>query len=146
MDDPESVTTHMNTGLLLADMRPLERVLHWFGFAFAHLLFLRAHSVDAVVRRLRLAYRLVGVRIVETETRDDTERTVFLCPYRNVGASRWGRKWLCHEKLDRVDDGYVTYLAARRSITYLRPQGCESCADCDDRYCYSEVSPADTTE
>lgn len=120
-------------------MRIIERLLYWFGFGFAHLLFLRAHSLEAVVRRLRIAYRLVGVRIVETPTVDGTHRTIFLCPYRNLGARRWGAKWLCHEKLDRVDDGYVTYLKRRRDITYLRPQSCAELSDNDARYCYSEV-------
>lgn len=120
-------------------MRWLERVLYWLGYLVAHLLFVRAYSPEAVVRRLRLAYRLVGVRIVETPKIDDAHRTIFLCPYRNLGAGRWGAKWLCHEKLDRVDDGYVTYLDRHRDITYHRPTGCEAIADVDDRYCFSEV-------
>lgn len=121
-------------------MRVVERVLYWFGFAFAHLLFLRAHSPEAIVRRLRIAYRLVGVRIVETPLVDGNHRTIFLCPYRNLGARRWGAKWLCHEKLDRVDDGYVTFLARRRGINYVRPQSCEELDGEEGRYCYSEVS------
>lgn len=119
----------------------LERLLHRFGYAFAHLLFFRASTPDAVVRRLRLAYRLVGVRIVETPRVDGVERTIFLCPYRNLAANRFGRKWLCHEKLDRVDDGYVTFLRRHRDIEYERPRGCENLEYCtDSRYCYSEVS------
>lgn len=121
-------------------MRILERALYVFGYLFAHLLFLGATTPQAVVRRLRLAYRLAGVRIVETPTVDETERTVFLCPYRNLGTSRWGRKWVCHEKLDRVDDGYVTFLDRRRNITYRRPQGCDVLEGVDERYCFSEVT------
>ena len=119
----------------------LERLLHAFGYAFAHLLFFRAESPDAIVRRLRVAYRLVGVRIVETPRIDDVRRTVFLCPYRNLAAGRFGEKWLCHEKLDRVDDGYVTFLRRHRDIEYQRPRCCSDLSYCDDsEYCYSEVS------
>lgn len=113
----------------------LERALYWFGYAFAHLLFLGAQTPEAVVSRLRLAYRLVGVDIRETETVDGVERTVFLCPYRNLLAGRYGEKWVCHEKLDRVDDGYVTYLARHRDLQYDRPQSCPDAA-----CCFSEVS------
>ncbi|UWG50508.1 Uncharacterized protein AArcCO_1198 [Halalkaliarchaeum sp. AArc-CO] len=123
----------------------LERLLHAFGYAFAHLLFFRAESPDAIVRRLRLAYRLVGVRIVETPRIDDVRRTVFLCPYRNLAAGRFGEKWLCHEKLDRVDDGYVTFLRRHRDIDYQRPQCCSELSYCaDSEYCYSEVSRFET--
>lgn len=115
----------------------LERVLHAFGYVFAHLLFLGVDTPDRVVRRLRLAYRLVGVTITDVETVDGTERTIFRCPYRNLMARRYGRKWVCHEKLDRVDDGYVTYLARHKDITYVRPYGCPT-----DEQCYSEVSDA----
>ena len=115
----------------------LERALHAFGYAFAHLLFFGVDSPDLIVRRLRLAYRLVGVRITDIETVDGTERTIFRCPYRNLLASRYGRKWVCHEKLDRVDDGYVTYLARHKDIEYVRPHGCPG-----DEHCYSEVSDA----
>ncbi|MDX1744655.1 MAG: hypothetical protein R3324_01850, partial [Halobacteriales archaeon] len=101
----------------------------------AFLLFLGARTPPAVVRRLRLAYRLVGVDIQRTETVDGTERTVFLCPYRNLLAGRYGEKWVCHEKLDRVDDGYVTWLARHRDIDYVRPQSCAE-GEC----CFSEVS------
>ena len=119
----------------------IERILHAFGYVFAHVLFLRAHTPETVVRRLRIAYRLVGVRIVETPTVDGVERTVFLCPYRNLGAGRWGRKWLCHEKLDRVDDGYVTYLARHRDIDYRRPTCCSSLEYCEtSAHCFSDVS------
>lgn len=119
----------------------LERLLHGFGYLFAHLLFLRASTPEAVVRRLRLAYRLVGVRIVETPRVDETERTVFLCPYRNLAANRFGQKWLCHEKLDRVDDGYVTYLRRHKDIDYKRPTCCTEMEYCEEsEYCYSEVS------
>lgn len=119
----------------------IEKVLHWLGYALAHVLFLGARSPSSVVRRLRFAYRLVGVDIVETPRVDGAERTIFLCPYRNLAANRYGRKWLCHEKLDRVDDGYVTFLRRHRDIDYERPQCCTRLARCDDsEYCYSEVS------
>lgn len=119
----------------------LERLLYWFGYAFAYPLFFRASTPEAVVGRLRLAYRLVGVRIVETPQVDGVERTIFLCPYRNLAANRFGAKWLCHEKLDRVDDGYVTYLRRHRNIEYDRPRSCTNLADCtDSAYCYSDVS------
>jgi len=50
-----------------------------------------------------------------------------------VGARIYGEKWVCHEKLDRVDDGYVTYLA-KRGIDYQRPRGCDG-----SEVCYSTV-------
>ena len=118
----------------------IRRLLHGFGYLAAHVLFLGAHTPRAVVRRLRLAYRLVGVRIVETPAVDGVERTVFRCPYRNLGADRWGEKWLCHDVLDRVDDGYVTYLRRRRAVDYVRPRDCAELGDCDPEHCYSEVS------
>lgn len=127
-------------------MRPVERLLWGVGYLIAFPLFFRAQSVDTVVRRLRLAYRIVGVKIVDRPTVDDAERTIFLCPYRNIGASRWGRKWLCHEKLDRVDDGYVSFLAARRGIDYTRPRSCARLDGVDERYCYSEVTTATTND
>ena len=83
----------------------LRRLLHGLGYAIAHVLFVGADTPAAVVERLRFAYRLVGVRIVETPRVDSTERTVFLCPYRDLAASRFGAKWVCHDVLDRVDDG-----------------------------------------
>ena len=119
-----------------ADMTLFERLLHDFGYAFAHLLFLGARSPASVVTRLRLAYRLVGVKIDETESGDGGERTMFTCPYRNVGADRCGQRRICHEKLDRVDDGYVTYLG-ERGIDYQRPRGCAGSAQC-----YSTVGQA----
>ncbi len=119
----------------------LRATLHALGYAIAHVLFLGASTPTAVVRRLRVAYRLVGVRIVETPRVDDTERTVFLCPYRNLAATWVGEKWVCHDVLDRVDDGYVTYLRRHKDIDYQRPRGCADLAYCDDSaYCYSEVS------
>lgn len=119
----------------------LERALYLFGYAFAHLLFFRASTPEAVASRLRTAYRLVGVRIVETPRVDGVERTMFLCPYRNLAANRFGQKWLCHQKLDRVDDGYVTYLRRHRGIDYRRPRSCTELEYCDDsEYCYSDVS------
>lgn len=120
-----------------------EKGLYWFGYAFAHLLFLGASTPRSVVRRLRIAYRFVGVRIVKTPAIDGTHRTVFLCPYRNLAANRFGKKWLCHERLDRVDDGYVTYLRRHKDITYHRPQSVEELDSCANAaYCYSEVSQA----
>lgn len=119
----------------------IRRLLHGFGYLLAHVLFLGASSPQSVVRRLRFAYRLVGVRIVETPRVDGVERTIFLCPYRNLAAGRFGRKWLCHDVLDRVDDGYVTFLREHRDIDYLRPTGCENLEFCEESaYCYSEVS------
>ncbi|MFB6136993.1 MAG: hypothetical protein ABEJ42_01450 [Halobacteriaceae archaeon] len=119
----------------------LRRALHHLGYALAHVLFWRAHTPEAVVRRLRVAYRLVGVRIVETPAVDDVERTIFLCPYRDLAADRLGERWLCHDVLDRVDDGYVTFLARHRDVDYRRPTGCAELAYCDEsRYCFSEVS------
>jgi len=107
----------------------LERALHDFGYALAHGLFLGASSPEAVVRRLRLAYRSVGVRIDQTDSGPGGERTTFTCPYRDVAAGRCGAKWVCHEKLDRVDDGYVTYLA-ERGIDYQRPRDCPGTDQC----------------
>ncbi|MFO8115507.1 MAG: hypothetical protein R6U01_09155 [Halorubrum sp.] len=116
------------------DLTRLEGLLHGFGYVLAHGLFLGASSPARVVRRLRLAYRSVGVSIDETEREAGAERTTFTCPYRGVGARRYGEKWVCHEKLDRVDDGYVTYLA-ERGIDYQRPRDCDG----SDR-CYSTVA------
>jgi len=119
----------------------LRRLLHGVGYAIAPVLFFRAETPAAVARRLRLAYRLVGVRVVETPRVDDAERTVFLCPYRNLGTRWFGAKWLCHDVLDRVDDGYVTYLGRHRDIDYRRPQSCTDLAYCEDSaHCYSEVA------
>lgn len=111
-----------------------ERVLHDFGYALAHVLFFGASSPAGVVRRLRLAYRSVGVRIDDTNSDGGTERTTFTCPYRNVAADQCQERWVCHEKLDRVDDGYVTYLG-ERGIDYQRPRGCAS-----TEQCYSSVA------
>lgn len=117
-----------------ADLTLFERILHDFGYAFAHLLFLGAGSPESVVRRLRVAYRLVGVRIDAVATDAGHERTMFTCPYRNVAAGRCGQRRVCHEKLDRVDDGYVTYLD-ERGIDYQRPRGCAG-----SEQCYSTVA------
>ena len=118
---------------LLEDSRTdrtlFERALHDFGYAFAYILFLGASSPESVVRRLRLAYRLVGVQIDAVAAEDGHERTTFTCPYRNVAAGRCGERRLCHEKLDRVDDGYVTYLD-ERGIDYQRPRGCAGSEQC----------------
>ena len=116
------------------DLTRLEELLHGFGYVLAHGLFLGARSPERVVRRLRLAYRSVGVDIDETETEAGAERTTFTCPYRGVGARFYGEKWVCHEKLDRVDDGYVTYLA-ERGIDYQRPRDCDG-----SDQCYSTVA------
>jgi hypothetical protein len=119
----------------------IRRALHAIGYVLAHALFLGAHTPREVVRRLRLAYRLVGVRIVETPRVEGVERTVFLCPYRNLGAGRFGEKWVCHDVLDRVDDGYVTYLARHRDVDYRRPTSCAELPQCEESaYCSSEVS------
>ncbi|GAA0510076.1 hypothetical protein SAMN04488066_108118 [Halorubrum aquaticum] len=115
------------------DLTLVERALHDFGYAVAHGLFLGVSAPETVVRRLRFAYRLVGVRIDDTAS-DGAERTTFTCPYRDLGAGRCGKRWLCHEKLDRVDDGYVTYLA-ERGIDYQRPRGCAG-----SEQCYSAVA------
>jgi len=120
----------------------LRRLLHGLGYLIAPVLFFRASTPEAVVARLRLAYRLVGVRIVETPRVDDVERTIFLCPYRNLG-TRWRpQKWVCHDILDRVDDGYVTYLSRHKDIDYQRPRDCGELPECgaDAEHCYSEVS------
>lgn len=119
----------------------LREALHTFGYAVAHVLFLGANTPQSVVKRLRLAYRLVGVRIVETPHINGKERTIFLCPYRNLATGWFGEKWLCHDVLDRVDDGYVTYLRRHKDIEYQRPRGCAEFAYCEQsKYCYSEVS------
>jgi hypothetical protein len=112
-----------------ASLTRTERLLHDFGYALAHGLFLGASSPSAVVRRLRLAYRSVGVRIDETASEAGIEETTFTCPYRNVAAGTCGDRWVCHEKLDRVDDGYVSYLA-ERGIAYQRPRGCTDSEQC----------------
>ncbi|WP_418286080.1 hypothetical protein [Halorubrum sp. DTA46] len=117
-----------------AGLTRFERALHDFGYVFAHGLFLGASSPEDVVRRLRLAYRSVGVDIDDTASEGGAERTTFTCPYRNVGARVCGEKWVCHEKLDRVDDGYVTYLQ-ERGIDYQRPRDCG-----DTERCYSTVA------
>lgn len=116
------------------DLTRLERLLHDFGYVLAHGLFLGASSPERVVRRLRLAYRSVGVDIDETDSEAGAERTTFTCPYRDVAAGLYGEKWVCHEKLDRVDDGYVTYLA-ERGIDYQRPRDCD-----ESERCYSTVA------
>lgn len=116
------------------DLTRVERLLHGFGYVLAHGLFLGASSPERVVRRLRLAYRSVGVSIDDTASEAGAERTTFTCPYRDVGARIYGEKWVCHEKLDRVDDGYVTYLA-KRGIDYQRPRGCDG-----SEVCYSTVA------
>lgn len=110
-------------------------LLHGFGYLASFVLFFRAHTAEAVVGRLRWAYRVVGVDIRDTESVDDIERTTFRCPYRNLGAERYGRRRVCHDVLDRVDDGYVTFLDRHRDIDYRRPRACTA-SEC----CYSEVA------
>lgn len=109
-------------------------LLYAFGYLASFVLFFRARSSATVVRRLRWAYRTVGVDIRDTETVDGVERTTFRCPYRNVGADRYGRRRVCHDVLDRVDDGYVTFLERHRDLDYRRPRPCTA-SEC----CYSEV-------
>lgn len=119
----------------------LREALHAFGYVVAHVLFFRAETPEAVVGRLRFAYRLVGVRIVETPVVDGRRRTIFRCPYRNLAAGRFGEKWLCHDVLDRVDDGYVTFLRRHRDVDYRRPTSCSELPYCgDSEYCFSEVA------
>ncbi|MFB6362137.1 MAG: hypothetical protein ABEH59_12565 [Halobacteriales archaeon] len=115
--------------------RLLGTLLYVFGYAAASVLFFRARSRESVVRRLRWAYRTVGVDIRATETVDGIERTVFRCPYQGLGANQLGERRACHDVLDRVDDGYVTYLDRHRDIDYQRPRACTA-SDC----CYSEVA------
>lgn len=117
------------------------RLLHGAGYVVAHVLFLGAKTPGSVVRRLRVAYRLVGVRIVETPRVDGVERTIFLCPYRDLATTWFGEKRLCHDVLDRVDDGYATFLRAHRNIEYERPRGCGALEYCEESaYCYSDVA------
>ena len=114
--------------------RALGAVLHAFGYVASFVLFFRASSPEAVVRRLRWAYRRVGVRLQDVESADGVERTVFRCPYRTLGAARYGERRVCHDVLDRVDDGYVTFLARHRGLAYDRPRRCAG-SPC----CHSEV-------
>ena len=119
----------------------IRRLLHDLGYVIAYVLFIGANTPESVVKRLRVAYRLVGVRIVETPQVDSVERTIFLCPYRNLGTTWVRKKWICHDILDRVDDGYVTYLRRHKGMDYQRPRGCADLTYCDEsEYCYSEVS------
>jgi hypothetical protein len=113
------------------------KLLWSFGYLAAFVLFVRAHSPEAVVGRLRWAYCRVGVDLRAAESTDGVERTIFACPYRSVGADRWGERRVCHDVLDRVDDGYVSFLARHRDIAYDRPRPCVG-GDC----CYSEVAEA----
>lgn len=122
----------------------LRRLLHGLGYVLAHFLFVRAETPAAVVRRLRVAYRIVGVRIAETPQIDGVERTIFLCPYRNLATTWVDKKWVCHDILDRVDDGYVTYLRKHKDIDYQRPRSCVDLEYCgDSEYCYSDVADAE---
>ena len=114
--------------------RVIGTLLYVFGYLASFVLFLNADTREAVVNRLRWAYRAVGVRIQDSETVDGVERTTFRCPYRSLGADRWGQRHACHDVLDLVDDGYVDWLARHRDIDYRRPKGCAGSA-----CCYSEV-------
>lgn len=114
--------------------RLVSTVLYGFGYLASFVLFFGASSPKEVVNRLRWAYQRVGVTIQDTESSDSTERTVFQCPYRNLGADRYGERRVCHDVLDRVDDGYVSFLARRRGLDYDRPRRCAGSA-----CCHSEV-------
>ncbi|MFB6096751.1 MAG: hypothetical protein ABEJ74_05130 [Haloferacaceae archaeon] len=109
-------------------------LLYGFGYAAAHVLFVGVDSREDVKERLRWAYRTVGVDVRARESVEGVERTVFRCPYRNLGADTFGQRRVCHDVLDRVDDGYVTYLARHRDLEYDRPRPCAG-GEC----CYSEV-------
>lgn len=113
----------------------LGQLLWTVGYLAAFVLFFGADSRQAIVARLRWAYRTVGVDIRAIESVGDVERTVFQCPYRDAGASRWGQRRVCHDVLDRVDDGYVTFLDRHRDIEYDRPRPCAG-----GQCCYSEVT------
>ena len=119
----------------------LRWALHGLGYLIAHILFLGANTPPSVVRRLRIAYRLVGVQIVETPRVNGVERTIFRCPYRGLGTRWFDQKWVCHDILDRVDDGYVTYLRNHKAIDYQRPTDCEALPYCEaSEHCFSEVT------
>ena len=109
-------------------------ILYAFGYLASFVLFVGASSREEIADRLRWAYRRVGVKIQDTESVDGTERTVFRCPYRNLGAARYGERRVCHDVLDRVDDGYVTALEQHWGIDYDRPRRCAGTA-----CCHSEV-------
>lgn len=114
----------------------LEKFLYGFGYAISPLLFLGARTPASIMKRLRLGYRLLGVKILRKSSMlNGTERTEFLCPWRNLFASSLGKRWFCHNKIDRADDGCAAYLQKHRGIYYLRPQACENSENC-----YSEVS------
>ena len=110
--------------------RAVGGLLHAVGYLAAFVLFLGADSPSAVAGRLRLAYRAVGVRVRDTERVDGVERTVFRCPYRGLGAGRYGERRVCHDVLDRVDDGYVAYLDRHRDLAYDRPNRCAASSCC----------------
>jgi hypothetical protein len=94
------------------------RLLYLLGYIFAPILFIKAEAPKSVVKRLRLAYRLVGVKIIETESTDSREKTVFLCPYRNLFTGRYNKREFCHNKLDQVDVGLSSYLRSHKNIKY----------------------------
>ncbi|MFB6353107.1 MAG: hypothetical protein ABEJ92_03385 [Halobacteriales archaeon] len=123
------------TGLDGPAARLAGAVLFAFGYLAAVVLFVGAHSPESVVARLRWAYRAVGVDVRDTETVDGAERTVFRCPYRTIGADRYGERRVCHDVLDRVDDGYVAFLDRHRDLAYDRPRPCAGSA-----CCYSAVA------
>jgi hypothetical protein len=115
--------------------RAFGALLFGFGYLASVVLFVRARTPAQVVARLRWAYRTVGVDVRAVESTGGVERTVFRCPYRGLGADRFGERRVCHDVLDRVDDGYVAFLAHHRGLDYDRPRACAA-SDC----CYSEVS------
>jgi len=112
-----------------------EQALHDFGYGLAYFLFAGSDEPESVVKRLRLAYRSVGVRIKECDTtQQGCERTVFKCPYRNLTPGDYDEKGFCHKKLDLVDDGYVSYLDEKKGLEYRRPRSYG-----ETELCYSEV-------
>ena len=145
--DPETVSTVAGE-LLFVDSDPtqlessiaslLGGLLFAFGYLASFVLFLGAHAPESVVRRLRIAYVLVGVDVHHMEATGDVHRTVFRCPYRRLGEERYGLRRICHDVLDRVDDGYVTFLERHRDIQYDRPRPCR-----ESSCCYSEVRKHD---
>ncbi len=114
-------------------------LLYLLGYLIAPLLFIKAEDPKSVVKRLRFAYRLVGVKIIETDSTDSRERTIFLCPYRNLFTDRYGKREFCHNRLDQVDVGLSSYLKKHKNIKYDVPKGCSD-TKANSEYCYSEVS------
>jgi hypothetical protein len=115
------------------------RLLYLLGYMLAPILFIKAEAPTSVVKRLRFAYKLVGVKIIETESTDSREKTVFICPYRNLFTGRYKKREFCHSKLDQVDVGLSSYLRKHKNIKYQVPKDCSDTGR-DSEYCYSEVS------